>query len=160
MTALPEAAKQVHANAYVRTLHPDLGIWVAEELGLVFGARGRPIGTLQSNGYVQAQIAGTKHLAHRLIYEAAAGPIPEGWQIDHLNGDRQDNRISNLEPVPPRENRRRALLHRAASPVITQQQREVAARTIGLVTDAELAEDWGVPIESVRAARRLAKKHH
>jgi len=33
---------------------------------------------------------------HRLVWEKHNGPIPEGMDIDHINGDRRDNRIENL----------------------------------------------------------------
>lgn len=159
MKRLPAAAKEVHVSSFLRCLHPTLRRWTAPELGLVFGKRGRPIGKINNNGYVQADIEGKNYLAHRVIYEASVGPIPAGWHIDHLNADRADNRISNLEAVPPEENWRRAREQKAASPVITDEQRKLCVATAGLVTDAELAEDWDVPIEAIRAARRAAKKH-
>lgn len=41
---------------------------------------------------------------HRLVYEAFNGKIPEGKQIDHINRNREDNRVENLRAVTPREN--------------------------------------------------------
>lgn len=39
-------------------------------------------------------------LAHRLVYEARIGPIPEGHLVRQRNGDRADNRPGNLVAVP------------------------------------------------------------
>lgn len=39
-------------------------------------------------------------LAHRLVYAARVGPIPEGYLVRQRNGDRGDNRPENLEAVP------------------------------------------------------------
>jgi hypothetical protein len=33
---------------------------------------------------------------HRFVWEKANGPIPDGGVIDHINGVRWDNRLSNL----------------------------------------------------------------
>lgn len=41
---------------------------------------------------------------HRLVYEAFNGPIPEGLQVDHINGIRDDNRLENLRLLTHKEN--------------------------------------------------------
>lgn len=45
--------------------------------------------------------------AHRVIYLAAHGRIPEGLVIDHKNGCKNDNRVTNLQAVSPSTNTRR-----------------------------------------------------
>jgi hypothetical protein len=46
-------------------------------------------------------------LAHRIAYEDANGPIPEGMQIDHLCRNRTCCNPAHLEPVTLQENMRR-----------------------------------------------------
>lgn len=41
---------------------------------------------------------------HRLVYQAFVGCIPDGFVIDHKNGDKKDNRIENLQILTPQEN--------------------------------------------------------
>lgn len=38
-----------------------------------------------------------KRREHVLVWEAHHGKIPEGYETHHINGDRGDNRIENLE---------------------------------------------------------------
>jgi hypothetical protein len=45
---------------------------------------------------------------HKLVWEAFCGPIPQGLQINHRNGKKADNSISNLELCTPSENTRHA----------------------------------------------------
>jgi len=47
-------------------------------------------------------------LAHKLMWEAFNGPIPEGMQINHLNGNKADNRLANLEVVSRSQNMQHA----------------------------------------------------
>lgn len=41
----------------------------------------------------------TDPLAHRIVWEAFKGPIPNGLEINHKNSIRSDNRIANLELI-------------------------------------------------------------
>lgn len=67
----------------------------------------RKIGSL-SKGYllVNVRVGGKTQVAqaHRLVYRHHHGPLPEGLQINHINGIKDDNRIDNLELVTPSEN--------------------------------------------------------
>lgn len=41
---------------------------------------------------------------HRLVYMTFVGEIPEGMQVDHINGDASNNNLDNLRCVSPKEN--------------------------------------------------------
>ncbi len=41
---------------------------------------------------------------HRFIWELVNGPVPSGLEIDHINGDTLDNRLSKLKLVTTRGN--------------------------------------------------------
>lgn len=56
------------------------------------------------NGYRRITINKVKAYEHRFIWEYFNGKIPEGMQIDHINGVRDDNRIENLRLVYARGN--------------------------------------------------------
>jgi hypothetical protein len=42
--------------------------------------------------------------AHRLVWWWHHGPVPDGLQIDHIDGDKSNNRIENLRVVTQAEN--------------------------------------------------------
>lgn len=73
---------------------------------------GRPSGRMLKPGYrreylnytVSFQNVQQTLAAHRLVWEAFNGPIPAGMQINHVNGDKRDNRLANLEVCTPNEN--------------------------------------------------------
>ena len=53
------------------------------------------VGTVTKKGYVNVQIDKKMYKAHRLAWLYVYGEMPSK-QIDHINGVRSDNRISNL----------------------------------------------------------------
>jgi len=57
-------------------------------------------------GYIDIRINKQMYRAHRIIWEIHNGDIPDGFQIDHINGVRDDNRIENLRVVTIQENRK------------------------------------------------------
>lgn len=61
-----------------------------------------------NKGYIDIgfNVLGTSQhvLAHRVIWWAAIGPIPDHLMINHINGIKTDNRLCNLEVVTNQEN--------------------------------------------------------
>lgn len=48
---------------------------------------------------------GRKHfLVHRVVWEAFNGPIPEGYDIDHIDGNPHNNALNNLQAITHKEN--------------------------------------------------------
>lgn len=79
----------------------------------VGGGQGAKIGRVLNsgttkNGYQHVELhghAGAKgSLVHRLVMGAFVGPCPDGFQVNHKNGDKRDNRIENLEYLTPGDN--------------------------------------------------------
>ena len=73
--------------------------------GTVINRFGKKVGFKQKNGYMHVCINGKQVLMHRFVYEAFNGEIPEGYEIDHKNTVRDDNRLENLRIATPKENR-------------------------------------------------------
>lgn len=64
---------------------------------------GDEVGGLAPNCYRQCVFNGKSWKVHRIIWEMYYGVPPKGW-LDHNNGIRDDNRISNLREAEPNEN--------------------------------------------------------
>lgn len=89
--------------------------------GKVYGTRGpggkplaekRELGFIHPSGYVHINLSsnGVKKQvrAHRVIYMAANGHIPDDMVVDHINNDKSDNRICNLQLLTAKENSKKA----------------------------------------------------
>lgn len=61
--------------------------------------QGAIAGSVRSQGYMRIKIGSKEYLQHRLAWLYVYGQWPEN-EIDHINGNRKDNRIENLRDVP------------------------------------------------------------
>lgn len=55
-------------------------------------------------GYFHGVIFHKKRLAHRIVWMINNGNIPEGMQIDHVDGDKKNNVLSNLRLATKSQN--------------------------------------------------------
>ena len=65
-------------------------------------------GSLQAAGYRSVSIDNQKYLVHRLVAAAFLDPPLDSscWQVNHLDGDRGNNQVANLQYVTCSENQR------------------------------------------------------
>jgi len=65
----------------------------------------------QSDGYKQIKMYDngcvTAKYVHRMVWEQFVGPIPPKMEINHINEDKTDNRLENLEMITNEENIRK-----------------------------------------------------
>ena len=108
-------------DEYIAWNLAEKNIIVDAEKGVVYGTRGpggipykepKQLKGSVVNGYnvVSIRNGATKLQCrvHRIVWISQNGIIPEGYCIDHINNDKQDNRISNLQIMTPSENSKKA----------------------------------------------------
>lgn len=120
------------------------------------------------NGYMRSSFyyEGALHgwLWHRFVAEAFLGKCPDGYEVNHKNGVRDDNRLCNLEYLTKGQNnqlsydsgRRDVAGERNANCKSTLSQIEEVCRILArgdYTTTVEIAERVGVTKHTVRAVR-------
>ena len=85
------------------TYNPETGLMTHKKR---FGVGdGSKAGVVDAEGYLIVRVDGSRCRLHRLAWLYVTGIHPTG-QIDHINGDRSDNRLCNLRHVSNKQNGR------------------------------------------------------
>lgn len=71
---------------------------------------GNSYNSIRKDNGLSTDVGGYKRLTidkfiHRIVYETFVGDIPKNMVINHINGDKKDNRLENLELITPSKNR-------------------------------------------------------
>lgn len=103
-----------HENlAYNKVLLGELRVDADGQVWRVVDRKGnpcspRPAGTLSKHGYVRFGFTVNNKwintFVHRLVWRCFRGEINGGLQINHIDGNKSNNHIENLELVTPKEN--------------------------------------------------------
>lgn len=91
---------------------------------------------------------------HRLVAATWIGPCPPGLEVDHVNGDRADNRAENLRYVTHRENLRTRVPNpprgeAAAMSRLTEAQVREIRELAGAISQHKLGKLFGVSQVSI-----------
>ena len=93
--------------------HPVFDNYAANKNGEIINVKtGRIIRMSKSgSGYLKFSLSNKKKLEktityynHRFVYEVFKGPIPKCLETDHMNGNKTDNRIKNLQLLTHQQN--------------------------------------------------------
>lgn len=91
--------------------HPTLGILVCSD-GHIMVPRTRhtkahyTFGSSTDTGYKVVYINGKRYRVHRLVLETFIGECPKGFECDHKDRNRSNNRVENLRWVSHIDNNR------------------------------------------------------
>lgn len=88
----------------------------------------RKAGSITADGYAHLSYNYNHLQIHRIIYAKFVGPLEEDLVINHINGNRSDNRPENLELVSQSENNTHRFRVLKRKPVIGNKKisREIA----------------------------------
>ena len=122
---------------------------------------GSVAGTINDFGYRVIRVDGQRYRAHRLIWFYAHGEWPKN-DIDHINGNPDDNRLDNLRDVTTAENIQNQIMahkrNRTGRLGVTQRKNGFEARictngvteSLGLFDTADAAEAAYIEAKRIR----------
>lgn len=104
----PNAIKKIPSQAYLKSLfeyRDGVLYWKVKHSRKINA--GQRAGSIRKDGYARIKIDGIGFFTHRLIYQLVHGDLEQSDVIDHWDGDRSNNKISNLRPCDQKSNIRK-----------------------------------------------------
>jgi len=103
---------KIEIDKCVYKVHPIYDLYAGSKDGNVINIIKKIplLGNMQNSGYLgcmvrkHAQSGQKTYQVHRFIWECFNGVIPDGKEIDHINNDKEDNRLCNLQLVTHQKN--------------------------------------------------------
>ena len=111
--------EKIEIEKCVYSVHPIYDLYAADQNGNIINLVKKVPrkGVVRHDGYLAAKVRKYGHKqksmqAHRFIWECFNDLIPEGKVIDHINDDKKDNRLCNLQMLTPQENCKKSAKNR------------------------------------------------
>jgi len=85
------------------------GVFVSSD-GEIFNKDGTPRrmylcgGRSESGRYKSVSVGSMNRYIHRIVAELFIGPCPSGMEVNHIDGNKQNNSVKNLEYVTRKQN--------------------------------------------------------
>ena len=131
-------ARHFHAGKLRKTINGVEYVEVAESDGKVFVSDTGLIlrnglitrGNDNGHGYRTVAVARRTAYVHRIVFETLVGEIPDGYEIDHIDNSRDNNRLDNLRLTTHHDNLTK-------NPLSVERRREASRRTIRKAIDSQ-----------------------
>lgn len=101
MKTIKQYPTQLELKSLFRYCETGNLYWKTQKQGRL---KDRPVGFKNADGYIQVTIDGERYQLHRLIYILHHGDIPNGYVVDHISGESNNNRVENLQPITNHQN--------------------------------------------------------
>lgn len=114
-------------------------------------------------GYLSVKVNKKRYRVHRLVYEYFIGNIPKGYHIHHIDGNKQNNCIDNLECISPSDHNKKhhkdnTFNRYKRGYVLTEDERKAIASKYKpyKYTTPMLAKEYNI---SEKTVKRIIKKY-
>ena len=134
--------KRIKINGHKFRIHPLYTEYGANRRGEVILIPSSKLikGRDHNSGYRQLNVCKPGQnfktvLTHRFIYECYYGVIPQGMVIDHINNDKKDNRLCNLQLITKQQKCKKAAKNRNCLSMADNFKNAIKIKAMNLETD-------------------------
>lgn len=112
------------------------------------------------DGYRVVRVAGKQRFVHRIIYALHTGTLPK--MLDHINGDKADNRLINLRPATHALNSQNVRPRNRELPMGVQRGHKSPNYTAWLTINGETTYlgTYPTPDEAHQVYLKYKREHH